>query len=220
MKKQEASYTEEFKKEIVALHNNGKSVAEIVAEHKIESSIVCKWINNFKMTHEINIDLKKLIPEYVEWKNSSGYFTPLDYLGIICNYKQLLTISKLLFPDVQLVEGCFFLTENEQWYDISHFTRSWENATYVADLEKMTNYICLGNIFRNNSDIEDLQCKEMTNILSLSWSLYFNSKFPEYDLIVDVYDDEYDGWSVTVYQNENLTIKKPPLASILKARGL
>lgn len=215
MKKEEEAYTDELKKQIVALYNNGKSVTEILAEYKIESSTLCKWINDFNNTHEVSIDLEKLIPEYVECQKLNKDFYPFDYLGMITDYKPLLTISKFLFPDVQLIEGCFFLKDSRQW---SGITGWWESSTYAANLEIAINDICLELVLPANSDIEDLQCKEMINILQLSWSLYFKSKFPEYNLVIDVYENPYDGWSITVFQIDNLSIKKPPLSSILQAR--
>lgn len=40
-------YTEEFKKQIVSLHDNGKPGKEIISEYKIGRSTLQKWIANY-----------------------------------------------------------------------------------------------------------------------------------------------------------------------------
>lgn len=44
------NYTEEFKRQIVALRENGKPSAEIAREYEIAKSTVSKWVNNYKST--------------------------------------------------------------------------------------------------------------------------------------------------------------------------
>lgn len=43
-------YTDEFKKQIVLLYNNGKSTKEIIEEYKIVKSTLHKWVNNYNNT--------------------------------------------------------------------------------------------------------------------------------------------------------------------------
>ncbi len=43
-------YTDEFKKQIVELSENGKTITEIVNEYNIARSSVCKWVNENKTT--------------------------------------------------------------------------------------------------------------------------------------------------------------------------
>lgn len=43
-------YTDEFKKQIVELVNNGKKVTNIVDEYSIARSSVCKWVKEMKTT--------------------------------------------------------------------------------------------------------------------------------------------------------------------------
>ena len=40
-------YEEEFKKNLVALHNNGKSQAELCREYGVSESARAKWIKNY-----------------------------------------------------------------------------------------------------------------------------------------------------------------------------
>lgn len=44
------NYTEEFKKQIVALQKKGKGVAELAKEYAIARSTVVKWVNDYKKT--------------------------------------------------------------------------------------------------------------------------------------------------------------------------
>lgn len=41
------NYTEEFKKQIVSLYQNGKASANIAAEYDIGKSTVAKWVKDF-----------------------------------------------------------------------------------------------------------------------------------------------------------------------------
>lgn len=40
-------YEEEFKKNLVALHSNGKSQAELCREYGVSESALAKWIKNY-----------------------------------------------------------------------------------------------------------------------------------------------------------------------------
>lgn len=44
------NYTDDFKKQIVALRQSGKSVAEIAREYNLAKSTVCKWVGDFNYT--------------------------------------------------------------------------------------------------------------------------------------------------------------------------
>ena len=41
------NYTEEFKKQIVALRNNGKTVMEIAREYNVAKSTINKWVSDY-----------------------------------------------------------------------------------------------------------------------------------------------------------------------------
>lgn len=41
------NYTEDFKKQIVALKTNGKATAEIAKEYGIAKSTIIKWVNDY-----------------------------------------------------------------------------------------------------------------------------------------------------------------------------
>jgi transposase len=44
------SYTDEFKKQIVALYNNGKPTRELVREYCISAAAVYKWAKEYETT--------------------------------------------------------------------------------------------------------------------------------------------------------------------------
>ncbi len=41
-------YTDEFKKQLVELVNNGKTITDVVSEYNISRSSVTKWVNEMK----------------------------------------------------------------------------------------------------------------------------------------------------------------------------
>ncbi len=43
-------YSDEFKKQIVALHNNGKAASEILKEYGIARASLYKWVNEYNKT--------------------------------------------------------------------------------------------------------------------------------------------------------------------------
>ena len=47
MKKGNSKYTDDFKKKLVDLYNNGKAAGEIIKEYKVSSSALWKWIKYF-----------------------------------------------------------------------------------------------------------------------------------------------------------------------------
>ena len=44
------NYTEEFKKQIISLHANGKSALELAKEYGISKSTVTKWVRDYAKT--------------------------------------------------------------------------------------------------------------------------------------------------------------------------
>ena len=48
-RKKSTRYTEEFKKTIVNLHQNGKSYAEIEQEYDVSHSALAKWIKQYSV---------------------------------------------------------------------------------------------------------------------------------------------------------------------------
>ena len=49
-------YKEEFKKQIVSLYNNGKSLADLNGEYGIAKSTISTWIERYNGSGSFNID--------------------------------------------------------------------------------------------------------------------------------------------------------------------
>lgn len=47
MARKSKNYTEDFKKQIVALKINGKSTTEIAREYQVAKSTIVKWVNDY-----------------------------------------------------------------------------------------------------------------------------------------------------------------------------
>jgi hypothetical protein len=41
------------------------------------------------------------------------------------------------------------------------------------------------------------------------WKLYFGNKYRDRNLAIEIYEDKYDGWSITVYQKDKINNPKP-----------
>ena len=50
MARERRTYTDEFKKQIVELYNNGKSRSEIIKEYDLTPSAFASWINKYNAT--------------------------------------------------------------------------------------------------------------------------------------------------------------------------
>jgi transposase len=64
MSKNKDQFTEEFKKQMVAMYNSGKSATEIAKEYGMAKSTLHKWINNFNK----NGSLKDSINTEINYK--------------------------------------------------------------------------------------------------------------------------------------------------------
>ncbi|WP_084758058.1 helix-turn-helix domain-containing protein [Defluviitalea phaphyphila] len=103
-------YEEEFKKQIVSLYNNGKSLAEISREYKIAKSTVKVWIERYNKTESFNINdnrteekkeiiaLRKRLKELeMEYVNKMIFYLNTDtkssQLSSTLKYKSLPTLT-------------------------------------------------------------------------------------------------------------------------------
>lgn len=49
-KREKRTYSEEFKQQLVQLHNNGKSRVEIIREYELSASAFDKWVSRINAT--------------------------------------------------------------------------------------------------------------------------------------------------------------------------
>jgi transposase len=49
------TFSEEFKKQIVALYKNGKSIKTLIEEYKISKSVIYRWVKNFESSGSFKI---------------------------------------------------------------------------------------------------------------------------------------------------------------------
>ena len=52
-------YEEEFKKQLVAIYNNGKSLADINREYGVAKSTLKEWINRYNNTESFNVNANR-----------------------------------------------------------------------------------------------------------------------------------------------------------------
>jgi hypothetical protein len=147
-----------------------------------------------------------MIPELKDWRRGNANFSIFDYIGLRCNYAQIIAISRLFFPELVFIEGCVFLRDSCQKSDIERF---YNHAETAADFEKAMNFVCLKNLIPVKDERDGALVKEIVDLIKKSWSMYFEKEFKEYALVVNAYEDEYDGWCVTFYQEKNVGSRKP-----------
>lgn len=150
--------------------------------------------------------LEEMIPELNDWKEKNKNFSIFDYLGFKCTFECFIAVSKLFFPDLVFVDDCIFLRDSCQKSDITNF---YNHTNSAADFEKAINFICLSNLISINETISKDAIKEVVSNICRSWRMYFDKEYKEHNLIVESYEDEYDGWCVTFYQKKNINAKKP-----------
>ena len=64
-RRQRATYSEEFKLQMVELYNNGKSASEITIEYDLSPSSIHNWVRQYKKNGTVQIE-KKLTLEQKE----------------------------------------------------------------------------------------------------------------------------------------------------------
>lgn len=55
-RRKKREFTDEFKKQVVSLYNNGKSRSEIIKEYDLTPSAFAKWINNYNNSGSFKVE--------------------------------------------------------------------------------------------------------------------------------------------------------------------
>lgn len=143
------------------------------------------------------------LSRYPAWKAGWEKKEDIDvfsYISSTCNPEDLLLCCKLLFPDLIVVGDAVLL---EHKYEPSRFDMWFsELEGDICAIEKIVNHTHIYDVFEGCSDeVDDAVFEQLSEVISMSWRLLLNSKFPERRFCVDVSnsDQEY-GPVVTFYQ--------------------
>lgn len=159
------------------------------------------------------MDVNLVFDDLNDWKSVNENFTLFHYLSVKSNYEQIILLARLFFPEIITVGGCVFLKESRQLFEIENFWKATKNLT---QFEKAINATVLSFIFKTETEKEYNMSKEVAEILKKSWKLYFYETYKELDLEVEIYNDEYDGWCITVYQKDKKNQEKPNISTLVK----
>jgi len=145
--------------------------------------------------------------DFSNWKSVNDIFNTLDYIGATCNFSHIAAISKLLFPEIVIISDCVFLKDSNQNKDIKGF---WENASSISNLEKVINFICINNLTNMESEKNNIFLNEQIAILIKNiWKNHFVNIHKDKNIEIEIYNDEYDGWCITIYQKDKFKHPKP-----------
>jgi hypothetical protein len=143
-----------------------------------------------------------LIEEYQQWKKAnSNSFNWWSYVNMKADLQTALAFAKFFSPELIEKDGCLIL---EDRYEEKLF-HDWKKACSddKTSIEKLMNLYELNDFFHINvNDMEDEegQVNALGNVLKYYWSMAFKQRYPNRNIIIDVFK-EYDGQLfITVYE--------------------
>lgn len=144
--------------------------------------------------------------EFMEYKKgNSGEFTWWDYINIKSDLKTALGFSKFFYPDILEVEECFILKDKFSKGIFELWKNECENDKVC--IEKMMNLYRISDFFQINIDEdenEEEQVLALGKVLKIFWTHSFNDKFPNRDLVVEVFEEDDGELFITAYENLDL----------------
>ncbi|SFE49748.1 hypothetical protein SAMN05216378_3329 [Paenibacillus catalpae] len=148
-----------------------------------------------------------LIKEFLEHKEANpNTFTWWSFVNIKSDLQTALGFAKFFYPEIIEVNGCFLLKDK---YDEQRF-QSWKDACNNSKkcIERMMNLYELADFFHINTTFDEGddiqgQVKALGEALKLFWSMSFRDRFPERQIVVDIFVEYDDQLFITVYEELN-----------------
>lgn len=145
------------------------------------------------------MDTLEYLSDFRDWKLKNENFTILDYLPLKVTVEQVLLISQLFFPEIVSENNCIFIKMSRQYAFLHQYKDHFKDD---SSLEKYINCVFLECIFPCDTDAVRRKIKKLAEIIKQSWEMYFSIKYPQFNITIEMYEDEFDGWCVTCYQND------------------
>lgn len=146
------------------------------------------------------------LPGVAGWQAA---FTPpvgeVDYLSEHLNVASALLFSRLLYPELILVEGCVLRADAYQAENLSQWLSDPSRPT--SAIEAVLNKLHLWDIFKTTTDVEELALAEIGQTLSHTWLAAARSQFPEDEFRCELTDDY--GPTVTLFRVTQATPDRP-----------
>ncbi|WP_346848259.1 hypothetical protein [uncultured Clostridium sp.] len=144
----------------------------------------------------------KIIEEYIIWQKANPKnFSWWNYVNMKSDIQIALGFAKFFYPEIIEIDNCIFIKDNfsseryEQWKVVCNDKKT---------LEKAINSYEIKEFFHMNTDFEDKNINEqiqaLGNILKKFWTLGFNERFPDMNIVVDIIEDD-ESLYITVFQD-------------------
>jgi len=128
-------------------------------------------------------------------------FSWWNYVNMKSDIQIELGFAKFFYPEIIEIDNCIFIKDNfsseryEQWKVVCNDKKT---------LEKAINSYEIKEFFHMNTDFEDKNINEqiqaLGNILKKIWTLGFNERFPDMNIVVDIIEDD-ESLYITVFQD-------------------
>ena len=135
--------------------------------------------------------------DFTDWKSKNENFSVFDYLPLKISHEQVLLASQLFFPKLVIEDGCVFIQESRQYKFLEQSKGACKDK---SSLEKYINCVFLECMFNCDTKKDKDMIQSLAELIKQSWEIWFKKQYPDFNLEVEIYEDEFDGWCVTCYK--------------------
>lgn len=142
----------------------------------------------------------EIMEEFIKWKEINKSFYWSQYVNYKYDVEAALAFAKFFAPNLIEMEGCLIL---EDRYD-EEIYKQWKNRNESKEIiEKMMNLYEVKDYFHINTGIYTYeQIEALGNILKYYWGMKFKNDFPNRNIKVDVFEEEYQELYITIYESK------------------
>lgn len=146
---------------------------------------------------------ENIINEFTQWKKANpDNFTWWSYINMKSDLKTALGFAKFFYPEVIEVDGCFLLKDKYDEVIYGKWQQECNNNKTI--IEKMINLYEIRDFFHINTEFdenEDEQIAALSDVLRLFWGMSFKNRYPEKEIIIDVFEEYGGEMFITVFQS-------------------
>lgn len=140
-----------------------------------------------------NDDMIQLLSDYQAWKAQSSQLDLLDYAGCVATPDLLFAFSALLWPELILHEGNYFLKSH---FDAATYDQWMRQLGSPAEVQKVMNHIHISTIFQQQEVAPEVARAAAQRITEF-WSLAFAGK----GLIARAYGTDSSDLEITLFRS-------------------
>lgn len=143
-----------------------------------------------------------IIQEFVEWKKANGEdFTWWNFVNMKADLQTALGFAKFFYPDVLEVEGYFLLKDKYRSDTFKGWKKDCKNNKQCV--EKMMNLYEVNDFFtiQQRDDETEEQVHALGEALQQLWSLSFEQRFPQRNIVVNLFKEDDGCLFITVFED-------------------